>query len=126
MAELIAMFVSFVKTAQAVESLQPEGQRLKLAVTAAAVGILEPSRRNSTLRESGFGRDRSRVHAGRWILDGTSQEVEGTTITVVVPAAERAEWLAAYDPASASSPAAATGRIIARAVLDELRRVTGA
>lgn len=58
-------------------------------------------------------------------LDGTPQEVEGTTITVVVPAAERAEWLAAYDPASASSPAAATGRIIARAVLDELARATG-
>ena len=58
--------------------------------------------------------------------DGTLQEVEGTTITVVIPAADRTAWLDAYDPSSASSPAAATGRIIARAVLDELRRVTGA
>jgi hypothetical protein len=58
--------------------------------------------------------------------DDTAQEVQGTTITVVVPLAERDAWLAAYDPASSTSPAAATGRIIARAVLDELRRVTGA
>ena len=57
--------------------------------------------------------------------DGTQQEVEGTTITVVIPVADRDAWLDAYDPSSASSPAAATGRIIARAVLDELRRVTG-
>tara|TARA_R100000773_G_scaffold10042_1_gene9332 strand:+ start:297 stop:536 length:240 start_codon:yes stop_codon:yes gene_type:complete len=57
--------------------------------------------------------------------DGTQQEVEGTTVTVVIPAADRAAWLDAYDPSSASSPAAATGRIIARAVLDELRRVSG-
>jgi hypothetical protein len=60
------------------------------------------------------------------VEDGTLQEVQGTTITVVVPADDQAEWLAAYDPDSATSPAAATGRIIARAVLDELRRVTGA
>lgn len=58
--------------------------------------------------------------------DGNQQEVEGTTITVVIPAADQAAWLDAYDPSGASSPAAATGRIIARAVLDELRRVTGA
>lgn len=58
--------------------------------------------------------------------DDTLQEVEGAIITVVVPAEEQAEWLSAYDPDSASSPAAATGRIIARAVLDELRRLTGA
>ena len=60
------------------------------------------------------------------VEDGTLQEVQGTTITVVVPADDQAEWLAAYDPDSGTSPAAATGRIIARAVLDELRRVTGA
>lgn len=58
--------------------------------------------------------------------DGTLKEVEGATITVVVPKSDEADWLAAYDPDSATSPAAATGRIIARAVLDELRRVTGA
>ena len=58
--------------------------------------------------------------------DGTLQEVEGTTITVVIPLSDRQAWLDAYDPSSSSSPAAATGRIIARAVLDELRRVTGA
>lgn len=58
--------------------------------------------------------------------DDSAQEVQGTTITVVVPLAERDAWLAAYDPESSTSPAAATGRIIARAVLDELRRVTGA
>jgi hypothetical protein len=58
--------------------------------------------------------------------DGTLQEVAGTTITVVVPATDRDAWLDAYDPSSATSPAAATGRIIARAVLDELKRATGA
>jgi hypothetical protein len=58
--------------------------------------------------------------------DDTLQEVEGTTITVVIPLAERQAWLDAYDPSSSTSPAAATGRVIARAVLDELRRVTGA
>ncbi len=57
--------------------------------------------------------------------DGTLEEVPGTTITVVVPATDRDAWLDAYDPSSATSPAAATGRIIARAVLDELKRATG-
>ena len=57
--------------------------------------------------------------------DDTLQEVEGTAITVVIPLADRQAWPDAYDPSSSSSPAAATGRIIARAVLDELRRATG-
>lgn len=44
-----------------------------------------------------------------------------TVIPVVVPDSDRSDWLASYDPTSATSPDAATSRIIARAVLDALR-----
>ena len=47
-------------------------------------------------------------------------------IPVCIPLSEASEWLAAYDPSSSTSPAAATGRIIARAVLDALRRAAEA
>tara|TARA_S200002703_G_C3593518_1_gene182300 strand:+ start:278 stop:517 length:240 start_codon:yes stop_codon:yes gene_type:complete len=58
-------------------------------------------------------------------IDGALQEVEGTTIMVVVPADEQADWLAAYDSGNDYSPSAADSRVIARAVLDELKRATG-
>lgn len=54
-----------------------------------------------------------------------STSVEGTTITVILPLADRAAWLAAYDPSNQYSPSAADSRVIARAVLNELRRVLG-
>jgi len=47
-------------------------------------------------------------------------------IPVCIPLSEAGEWLAAYDPSSSTSPAAATGRIIARAVLDALKRAAEA
>ncbi len=47
-------------------------------------------------------------------------------IPVCIPLSAAGEWLAAYDPSSSTSPAAATGRIIARAVLDALKRAAEA
>jgi len=51
--------------------------------------------------------------------DGTERQVPGCQLTVTT--AEMEEVLAGYDPASASSPPAATCREIARAVLDAIR-----
>jgi len=45
---------------------------------------------------------------------------EGFIIPVVIPLSEVGDWLAAYDPASSTSPTAADSRKIARAVLDAL------
>ena len=50
---------------------------------------------------------------------------EGCTITIVIPADQQAAWLAAYDPSNQYSPSAGDSRVIGRAVLDELKRVTG-
>jgi len=57
--------------------------------------------------------------------DGGTTLVDCWAIAVLVPLDQVEEWLAAYDHESKSSPNAATSRTIARAVLDELRRVTG-
>jgi hypothetical protein len=43
-----------------------------------------------------------------------------TVIPVLLPDSDRADWLAAYDPANDYSPNAADSRVIARAVLDAL------
>ena len=50
---------------------------------------------------------------------------EGSTITIVIPADQQSAWLAAYDPSNQYSPSAADSRVIARAVLDELKRAPG-
>ena len=52
-------------------------------------------------------------------IDGSEVQVPAMTITVTL--AEIDEVLAAYDPASASSPPAATCRAIARPILDAIR-----
>jgi len=53
--------------------------------------------------------------------DGSSIDEACTIIPVLIPDDQKAEWLAIYDPASSTSPAAADSRRIARAVLDALR-----
>lgn len=53
--------------------------------------------------------------------DGSTIDESCTVIPVLIPDAEKADWLALYDPASSTSPAAADSRRIARAVLDALR-----
>jgi hypothetical protein len=50
-------------------------------------------------------------------------EVEGYVIPVLVDDTEVAALLAAYDQASATSPSAADSRIIARLVLDALKKI---
>ena len=47
-------------------------------------------------------------------------------IPVCIPLSAAGEWLGSYDADNATSPAAATGRIIARAVLDALKRAAEA
>ena len=54
--------------------------------------------------------------------NGTNISEECIVIPVLVPISEVADWLAAYDPASSTSPSAADSRKIARVVLDALKR----
>ena len=55
--------------------------------------------------------------------DGTVVEMEDTvTVPVCIPSSSVPEWLAAYDPSNDYSPSAADSRIIARAVLDALKK----
>lgn len=51
---------------------------------------------------------------------GEALNGEFFVIPVLIPLEDVGAWLAAYDPASSTSPAAADGRKIARAVLDAL------
>ena len=44
------------------------------------------------------------------------------TIPVCIPVESVGPWLAAYDPSNDYSPSAADSRIIARAVLDALKK----
>ena len=62
-------------------------------------------------------------HVSTTDSDGSQIDVEGTIIPVIVPDSDRSDWLASYDPAEQYSPSAADSRIIARAVLDSLRKV---
>jgi len=63
---------------------------------------------------------------GTMDTDDTPWSDDVFVIPVCIPLSAAGEWLAAYDPASSTSPAAATGRIIARAVLDALKRAAEA
>ena len=45
-------------------------------------------------------------------------------IPVVIPLSEVGPWLDLYDPTSGTSPSAANSRIIARAVLDALKKMS--
>ncbi len=63
------------------------------------------------------------MHVATTDTDGSQIDVEGTIIPVIIPDSDRSDWLASYDPAEQYSPSAADSRIIARAVLDSLRKV---
>ena len=54
--------------------------------------------------------------------DGNSWENDVFAIPVCIPLSEVGPWLAAYDPTNQYSPSAADSRIIARAVLDALKK----
>ena len=54
--------------------------------------------------------------------DGTAWEDGVFVIPVCIPLAEAGPWLAAYDQSNQYSPSAADSRILARAVLDALKR----
>jgi len=54
--------------------------------------------------------------------DGALVAADVVVIPVAIPVTAVADWLALYDPSSGTSPAAADGRVIARAVLDALSR----
>lgn len=56
--------------------------------------------------------------------DGSEIDVEGIIIPVIVPDSDRSDWLALYDPDEQYSPSAADSRVIARAVLDSLKKAT--
>jgi hypothetical protein len=55
--------------------------------------------------------------------DDNQIEVDGYIIPVLIDESEVAALLAAYDQASATSPSEADSRIIARLVLDALKKI---
>jgi len=57
--------------------------------------------------------------------DGSSWEDEVVTIPVCIPVTEVSDWLAAYDSTNQYSPSAGDSRIIARAVMDALKKHDG-
>ena len=58
--------------------------------------------------------------------DGTPWDTGVFVIPVCIPLDQAGPWLAAYDPDNDYSPSAADSRIIARAVLDALKKAAEA
>lgn len=57
---------------------------------------------------------------------GTAVAMEDTVIIpVCIPATEVSSWLAAYDSTNQYSPSAADSRVMARVVLDALKKYDG-
>ena len=56
---------------------------------------------------------------------GDPVEIEGIGIPIVIGSDEIAALIAAYDPAASASPSAADSRVIARVVMDSLRKQQG-
>ena len=58
--------------------------------------------------------------------NGNAVEMEETVIIpVCIPATEVSSWLAAYDSTNQYSPSAADSRVMARVVLDALKKYDG-
>jgi hypothetical protein len=57
--------------------------------------------------------------------DGTHIDLDAVLVPVLVPRAQVQDWLNLYNPSSSSSPLAADSRVIARAVLDAVRKHEG-
>jgi len=55
--------------------------------------------------------------------DGSQVDTEAFIVPVIIPLDQVGAWEAAYDPSSSTSPYAAESRIIARAVLDGMKKV---
>ena len=69
----------------------------------------------------------TRQTVGYLDTDDTTVEMEETvTIPVCIPASAVSDWLAAYDSSNQYSPTAGDSRLIARAVLDALKKHEGA
>jgi hypothetical protein len=56
--------------------------------------------------------------------DGSPFVESGYTIPVFIPDSEVAGLLSSYDPSNQFSPAAADSRVLARVVLDALKKIT--
>ena len=67
----------------------------------------------------------ARVSVGSTDTDDSSWEDEVYVIPVCIPSSQVSAWLAAYDPSNDYSPSAADSRVIARAVLDALKKHQG-
>ena len=65
------------------------------------------------------------VTLGTHDTDGVDFLVDCTRISVVVPASVVDAWLAAYDSGNLYSPSANDSRVLARAVLDALKKYQG-
>ena len=55
--------------------------------------------------------------------EDNSFDITGYKITIIIPESDAAAELASYDQASASSPSEADSRVIARLVLDALKKI---
>lgn len=62
------------------------------------------------------------VSVGTMDTDNTPWSEDVFVIPVCIPLDQAGPWLAAYDPDNDYSPSAADSRIIARAVLDALKK----
>ena len=73
--------------------------------------------------------DQNQIEAGVYITaqdqNGDPFEIDGLVIPIVIATDEIAGLLADYDPEASASPSAADSRIIARVVMDALRKQQG-
>tara|TARA_R110002110_G_scaffold335732_1_gene546367 strand:- start:59 stop:292 length:234 start_codon:yes stop_codon:yes gene_type:complete len=73
--------------------------------------------------------DQNQIEAGVYITaqdqNGDPFEIDGLVIPIVIATDEIAGLLADYDPAVSASPSAADSRVIARVVMDALRKQQG-
>ena len=58
--------------------------------------------------------------------DGSQVDTLAFIVPVIIPLDQVGAWEAAYDPSSSSSPYAADSRVIARAVLDGMKKAAEA
>ena len=68
----ISVLVLIMEDADPVIFFQTESQGLELAVAAATRGVGDSRFGDTTLRQSFLRRNRCRIDAGRWILNGTT------------------------------------------------------
>ena len=73
--------------------------------------------------------DQGQIQSDLYIMatdeHGDPFEIDGLVIPIVIAQTEIAGLLADYDPAVSASPSAANSRVIARVVMDSLRKQQG-